>query len=383
MIENEEKLHNYLTYLTQVINEYDRQQSAIIEVISDSKRNFISHELFTASQIEHQVEIITQQVGTEFQVPMGIDVYSVSKISVYRLKNQYVFKISIPLLKSQRHKLYEISRIPTIHGDEFLWIDTSNKYLLTTLDRKLYQFLSNVEDCVPYKNKRALICDKPTYWFTSNKEDCVWEIFNHIPRTACKITREKAQPFVIGLNQNQFVFVIKDTAKVTIICKDSVNHDWLRGEGLLALEPQCYLTGENIHLNTRIEYDNSSEIVIPNVDSIKEWIMASDKQNNMNLTAITLDGVQNITELQRSLNETKANLKLFKVDSSLSNHDITHYSLYTITLSLIVVYFMFKKNILPLSFKERKVAMPIIDSPLHSSLAPENVASNNSNQINV
>lgn len=108
-IENEEKLHNYVSYLTQIINEYDRQQSAIIEVISDSRRQFISHELFTASQIEHQIELISQHVGTEYRVPMGIEVYSVSKISVFRLRNQFVFKIAIPLMKSQKHKLYKIT----------------------------------------------------------------------------------------------------------------------------------------------------------------------------------------------------------------------------------------------------------------------------------
>lgn len=284
-IENEEKLHNYFTYLTQVINEYDRQQAAIIQVITNSKRNYISHELFTPAQVERQVEIITQQVGTEFQIPTGIEIYSVSKISVYKINNQYIFKISIPLLKAQMYKLYEISRIPMINDNDFLWIENNEKYLLTSLDRKFYQFLDNFDGCIPYMNKQALICEKPTHWFTSNKEDCVWEIFNHIPRTACKIVRKQASLFVTALSQNQFIFVVKDQAKVTIICKDSVSHDWLRGEGLLALQPQCYLTGENIHLNTRHEFKNGSEIVIPNIDSIREWILESDKMNHFNLTA--------------------------------------------------------------------------------------------------
>lgn len=84
-IETEERMQNFFIYLTQIIDEYDRQQSAIIEVISDSKRNFISHELFTVSQIENQVEIITKEMGNEYHVPSGIEVYSVSTISVYRI----------------------------------------------------------------------------------------------------------------------------------------------------------------------------------------------------------------------------------------------------------------------------------------------------------
>lgn len=66
-VEIEEKMHNFLTYFNQIVNEYDRQQSAIIEVISNSHRDHISHELFTVSQIEEQVELICRQIGTEYE----------------------------------------------------------------------------------------------------------------------------------------------------------------------------------------------------------------------------------------------------------------------------------------------------------------------------
>lgn len=55
-------------YFNQIVNQYERQQSAIIDVITNSHRNYISHDLFTASQIENQVELISRQIGTEYRV---------------------------------------------------------------------------------------------------------------------------------------------------------------------------------------------------------------------------------------------------------------------------------------------------------------------------
>lgn len=170
-------MHSFFLYFNQVIHEYDRRQAAIIEVITNSNRNHMSHELFTASQIEEQVELISREVGTEYRVPSGIDIYSVSKIAVFRFSKQFVFKISIPLLKTMKHKLYRILPIPAIFNDKFLWVQNSQKYLLTTSDRTLHQFLSDLSHCIPYHNKLTLICNKPTHWFTTGKPDCIWGDF--------------------------------------------------------------------------------------------------------------------------------------------------------------------------------------------------------------
>lgn len=272
-IEVEEKMHNFLMYLNLVINEYDRQQTAIIAI-----------ELFTPSQIEEQPELISRQVGAEYRVPSGIDIYSVSKIAVYRSNKQLVFKISIPLLGAMKHKLYRILPIPANHNGKFLWVQNSKKYLMTSADRTIHQFMDDLSSCVHYHDKTMLICSKPTHWFTTGKPDCVWEIFNHLPRSNCDIIERNPETFVMGMNKNQFIFVLKDPIKVTIICKDNVNHDWLGGEGLITLEPHCTLTGDNVQLNTMINYNNGSEIVIPKLDIVTDWTLSSNR--TVNITTI-------------------------------------------------------------------------------------------------
>lgn len=142
------------------------------------------------------------------------------------------------------------------------------------MDRTLYQFLSDLSECIRYGTDESLICDKPTHWFTMTKPDCAWEIFNHVPRTDCNMKDRSPETFVLGISKNQFIFVLEKSIKITIICKDIANHDWLSGEGVLTLEPQCTLTADNIQLNSNFDFTNNSEIIIPKLDIINDWILA-------------------------------------------------------------------------------------------------------------
>lgn len=107
--------------------------------------------------MEKQIEIITRQVGTEYRVPAGVDIYAVSRMKSYKFNNQFVFKISVPLLKTMKYKLFKISRIPAIHENHFIWIRTNKQFLLVNMDRTSYQFMSDPSECIPYGDDESLI----------------------------------------------------------------------------------------------------------------------------------------------------------------------------------------------------------------------------------
>lgn len=268
-----------------------------------------------------------------------------------------------------KHKLFKILRIPAIHGDKFLWVQNSHKFLLATADRTLHQFMNDLSACIPYSDKTTLICHKPTHWFTAGKPDCAWEIFNHLPRKGCDMIESEPETFVLGMEGNQFIFVLKHQVKVTIICKDTVNHDWLGGEGLLTLEPQCTLTGDNFQLDTVAILNNNSEIVIPKLDIVSDWSL-SPRTTDINLTTIALSNDNKVIELQKSLNETKPQMELIKMKPDFSYHDATHYSLFTI---IIIGYICYKSKLYYL-LCNKEIKLPEIDAPLGSSNhAGENV----------
>lgn len=203
VLEMEANVHNLMMYLTQIIDDYEKQQSSIIDAITFSRRDHISHELFTSEQINEQVELIKKQVGPEFRVPSGIDVYSVSKISLTRLHDQFIFKLSIPLLVARRFKLFKIIAVPTVRNGKLYALENEHKFLLTSIDRQQFQYL-NKYDCKPYQNKKALICNKPNKFYTATCSDCVWNVFNYISKNHCVMKKSK-----VSTRMNFFLYYQK------------------------------------------------------------------------------------------------------------------------------------------------------------------------------
>lgn len=199
----ENMLHSFFECFSQSIDEYERELSAIIDVTTDARREHIDHELFTPSQIELQIEIISKQVGSDYLVPSAVDVYSVGKISVYRLKHQYIFKLSIPLLQTQRFKLYKIIAVPTVQSGKSLILKNNHGFLLASADRQLFQYVDEYK-CIPYHNGLSLICDKPNQFFIASRSECVWNIFNHLPRDGCELAKFNDSVFFRDIRANTF-----------------------------------------------------------------------------------------------------------------------------------------------------------------------------------
>lgn len=308
--------------MAQIIDEYAQRQSSIIDIITDSRRDHINHDLFTPTQIAKQIELIKRHIGPDYHVPNEYEIYSLGKISVFRIANQYIFKISIPLMKMRKFKLYAITNIPTIVNGRFLWVDNTRKFLLTSVDRQIYQFMDDKNDCVQYRDKTTLICYKPTQWFTAGKSSCVWNIFNHLSHNNCELREKEPEKFLTSVDGNKYVFVLNSPLKFTVFCADSIMHDSLVGEGLLTLNQQCSLDTEHIRLMTRSELgDNSSEIVIPNLD-LRGWKLP-EKSEDFELRIENITEQNDFTKLKAILNDTKENSVLIKREN-VEVHDIHH-----------------------------------------------------------
>ena len=362
VLELEANVHNFVIYLSQLINDYEQQQSDIIDILTFSRRSHISHVLFTPEQIDHQVELITKQVGSEYHVPKGIEVYSVSKISVVRLHNQIVFKLSIPLLGAKKFKLYKVIAVPTIHNKHTFVLKNNHKFMLTSVDRQLYQYLDNY-DCKPYQNKKALICDKPNTFNTAAKSDCVWNVFNHLTKSTCEMRESRDTAFFESVSSNKFLFVLPEAVRVNIMCGDRVAHDQLAGEGMLTLKPTCSLASENVQLFSKIALSNDQqELIIPEIYS-DNWTFPSQIDFNHKTMNVEMGNRQEIIKLRAMLNETNhAQL------NQLSYHDIHHYSVLYSVLLLVVFVFVAKFAIKNKKVFSRRVSAPHVDTSSSDSV---------------
>lgn len=340
LVEAEQSLNDALLYLTQIINEYERQQTAIIQVVSDSRRDLINHNVLTFQQIEKQVDTMVKQVGTKYIVPGGVDVYSLSKITPYLVGNQYVFKISIPLLRPRVYKMYRIVPVPIKSGNKFLWIETKHKKLVASADRQKFHFADDLitSECNTFRE--ALVCEEPNLWFMADAADCVWNVFNENSLEKCEFKRSPQKNEFIETGNNGIIFVCINKIRIAVMCNDTVAHDYLVGEGVLRTQG-CSIRGAGIHLDPPADMNEqrSMEVAIPEVDILQ---VESKLPRQENITQNLQFVRSNFSKIDLRLNETKIKLQELKRFDKTNLHDVHHYTLIYVLLSCIIVYAMVK-----------------------------------------
>lgn len=339
LVEAEQTLNDAILYLTQIVNEYERQQNAIIEVISDSHRDHVNHGLLTIKQIENQVEVIVKQVGTKYIVPGGVDLYSLSKIKPYLMGNQYVFKISVPLLRPQIFKLYRIVPVPIRSENYLLWIKTDHEMLIVSLDRQFFQFTNskNIAECHEFGEQ--IVCYDPKLWFTADRIDCVWNVFNENSIEKCNFEKSLSENKFIELSNNRIIYVCKDKTKITIFCNNSISHDYLSGEGILESK-DCSIKGANMHLDPPMDINERPiEIMIPKIDILNSKLKIETQQDAINETFHFVRS--NFSEIDTKLNATKYELNNLSTWDN-NYHDIHHYSLIYLMFTFIIIYLAIK-----------------------------------------
>lgn len=318
--------------LSQLAFEYEFQQDSILEILTDSHKNHVNHYLFPPSQIRKEVELISGRVRNHFLVPEGHDLYKIIEIYPFISKNQFVFKISIPLFRLEYFNIHKIIRVPSIHKDVLWKIESSYDYLITATNHRIFQLMSELDytKCMNYK-KNVVVCKRPQQWFTSQiSEFCEWNLFNHNSDNGCKMNHGKPENVFLEMNQNKWIFVIPNSTKMTAFCNNKAIYDDLQGEGISELSQNCVLSIKNIQLDAnRIIEDAENEVIVPRID---HSVLMDIHSNKLELSKQNFIE-SNFTQLREMLINVREN-SIHK----LNHHDIHHYS---IVYFIIVVGFVY------------------------------------------
>lgn len=257
--------------LLQLISEYEDQQNGIIEIMSNVHHNRLDHKLFPPQQVAKQLNIISNNVINKFLVPEGHDLYKPIDLTSEITRTQIIFKITAPLFKIAEFDIYKINSVPTIHGNELWWINGEHEYLLASYyNRQLFQFMSEVElsKCSNIKSN-VFVCSAQREWLTNAKPNsCAWNLFIQISNQNCTLSKTAFRNVWIELRGlNQWIFVIPNSIKLTIICGSTVSHEELNGEGILTLDMDCVIQAQYFQLEPkRIFATNNSKILIPSIN---------------------------------------------------------------------------------------------------------------------
>lgn len=340
--EAEQSLNDAFLYLTQIINEYEKQQQSIMQVVTNSHRNLIDHNLLTIAQIENQVDVMMRQVAGKFIVPSGIDIYALSRVDAHLVGNQYIFKMVVPLFTPQMFRVFRIIRMPIRRNDEFLWISDANLYshLIVSNERDRFQLVNhfNPRDCNVFLRDDLLVCDKPRLWFDKNKRNCIWNIFNEMSFDDCAFEVKKVEPTLIEIDDNRGIFVFPSVVKLQLSCDDSVLFKSLSGEGILRIKNGCTLRGANAEFSPTLSFDNvTTDIVLPSVN-----LTLAHSMQIISPEQLQLQFKNNLSDIFVKLNHTKKQLEQLSDLTGFNEYDMHHFSLGYILLLIIVIYIIVK-----------------------------------------
>lgn len=366
LMTSQHNFDNAVIYLSQIIAQYEQRQDGIVDVITNTRRNMVSHTLFTPVQVESQMDLIKKHVGNEYTVPRELDIYSIGKVLHYRVNHQYIFKLTIPLFKNQKFRLYEISAVPFRQNGNFLMVRPSANYLMTSIDGQYYQYLdeSTVHDCVPLTEGNEIVCDKPSVWFTADRNECIWNLFNHFPGGNCKVDVVEPHFFIKELRtHNKFVFVTDQPKRITTFCGESVSHEVIRGEGILSVQPDCIIKNNHFRINTKkyLSGESDNPLIIPNITLTDIDLMNS----TMSLPELKFNKY-NLSSIQVMLNGTKANQEFGS-----QINDVHHYiSIYIIVAVIIIIsIFVFNRyRKLKMIYKTQLAPLPPLPMPRQISM---------------
>lgn len=359
--------------LNQLISDYESQQDAIIDIVSNVHHNRLDHKLFPPHQVAEQLKIISDNVINKYLVPEGHDLYKLIDLTSEITRTQIIFRISVPLFKIAEFGVYKIMSVPTVHGNELWWINKEHQYLLSSANRQLFQFMSEFElsTCNNFKSN-VMACSGQREWATNAKTDnCAWNLFNQISNRNCTMSKTSLKDVWIELRGlNQWIFVLPNSIKLTIICGPIVSHELLSGEGILTLDPNCVIQTQYFQLEPKhIFSSNNSEILIPSINH-SDLILS----HSTDIIGFHEYVRSNFTAIEQQIEEIKKNSQL--PHAKLTNvHDMHHYVMtYVIIICVIVCgFFIWRKlNSLPVQaiqslLANRRISMPVL-------FARENVA---------
>lgn len=207
---------------------------------------------------------------------------------------------------------------------------SKHKFLIASKDHQNYQFVDNIESkCI--QSSERLICGGLRFWYTNEKPTCEWNLFNHRSRNGCALEMVENGNFIFGLESNRFIFSCHQKIDASVICKNSVFNQKLEGEGILNLSPRCDLRNGQFKLESGIEFENASSIIIPTFEIHNKTGWTGEAGVNQSSFSVS-----DLSAIGDMLNKTRDNLSIAKFN----NHDVHHYTAIYLCLGSIVVLFI-------------------------------------------
>lgn len=199
------------------------------------------------------------------------------------------------------------------------------------------------------RSSDRLICKNLKIWSTNENKNCVWNLFNHLSRDGCTLERVENKNTLFEIRANRFIFSLYTGIDVVVVCLNSVFNQKMEGEGILELHPRCSLNNIQFKLETAINFENMSNIIIPDIRLDKSFTL--NESMAWPDIEIPKTNFSDIHKIERILNQTREQLDN-QPTTTFSWHDAHHYTAIYICLTIIILSFIIRsvrgRNLIPM-----------------------------------
>lgn len=134
---------------------------------------------------------------------------------------------------------------------------------------------------------------------------------------------------------NRWIFVMRNSQRVMVLCNDQAYYTDIYGEGILHLGDDCSVEHSSFHIDAQSKFTgNRGELILPTLKRFVHFNVIHSKMNGNSYEKFVHD---NFTSLYTMLESVK---KQSELPNDLNYHDLHHYTLIYVIIFLLIIYFV-------------------------------------------
>lgn len=358
------EMENAISTVILSLMRYQNTQRAILDMLLDVKHGIPNPSVINPLQLEHMLAIIRKNLPPDTILPISstsnklIDLYRLSQTSTNKINNQILIEIKIPLPLSITFQIYKIIPLPTAINNSFVYIKPTTEYLLVTLNRdKHYPIRAeDLNKCIILpRNLHLCKITHPILNSNAKTNHCEMELLKHtleVP-SSCKVNKLKTTTLWVQLsNPNKWLYSLSNPLTVDNICGNNIETLMLKNSGILEISPTCYIRSDELTLYGHSERSSiSNKFYLPSINLTE---ISPIKITNLHLPKTIMihnRDHQALFELSKEIKSLE-NTEETKL-TSVTPHDIHHYSFIYILITIVIIYCIIKASKMYLKIKSK------------------------------
>lgn len=284
-----------------VLSEHLRVYSQLTRALSDAKNHRIP-ELIPLNVLSKDLKSMSTSLKPSQRLPTDLSreqlahVFGYGEVKTLLIENNLLIQIIIPIAETEQYELHRFTPIPiTTPNGKMVLRTRTHQFLLSNDKTKFIEVNEReLENARISKTMEMLLRPAAAIQLKHNT-NCIWSIFvdgifGHSTQN-CEFKPIPRTDLLITIIENEKYFISSENGTtIWQICHESQQHRAFMGNGVITLDPDCYMKTPDFilkpHLTTKFNQTHvlKMNLAVPNTTMTQLTEMARAVEPKMNLT---------------------------------------------------------------------------------------------------